>query len=207
MKYDVVDILVVEDNDSERASNVFALQNAILDVDVVAVRGRDEAMDFLHGRRTRTERTGGNVPSLFLLDLAQPIANGISWRSLRFDPYAIGGQWTTEEQVEAPYRTSSRNPASMISLAGRIADHQHGEDHEGSVLRNRVVSEPHNLAKGWVGFDFEFAVGCPVKLVSALRFEFGGHVEKSGGKYRRQSRYLPVLKGKSCHASIDLSRL
>jgi CheY-like chemotaxis protein len=92
MKYDVVDILVVEDNDSERASNVFALQNAILDVDVVAVRGRDEAMDFLHGRRTRTERTGGNVPSLFLLDLAQPIANGISWRSLRFDPYAIGGQ-------------------------------------------------------------------------------------------------------------------
>ena len=36
----------------------------------------------------------------------------------------------------------------------------------GRVLRERVISEPHNLAPGWVGFDFEAAFGCPVKLLN-----------------------------------------
>ena len=32
----------------------------------------------------------------------------------------------------------------------------------GPVLRGRPVSEPHNLAPGWVGFDFGAAFGCRV---------------------------------------------
>ena len=36
----------------------------------------------------------------------------------------------------------------------------------GPVLRNRPVAEPCNLGKGWVGFDFQRAFGCPVKLVN-----------------------------------------
>jgi polyphosphate glucokinase len=36
----------------------------------------------------------------------------------------------------------------------------------GPVLRGRPVSEPVNLGSGWVGFDFEAAFGCPVKLVN-----------------------------------------
>jgi len=36
----------------------------------------------------------------------------------------------------------------------------------GPVLRNRPVAEPHNLAQGWVGFDFERAFQCPVKVVN-----------------------------------------
>ena len=36
----------------------------------------------------------------------------------------------------------------------------------GPVLRNRPVAEPHNLAPGWVGFDYPAAFGCPVKLVN-----------------------------------------
>ena len=31
---------------------------------------------------------------------------------------------------------------------------------------DRVVAEPHNLGAGWVGFDFEAAFGCPVKLIN-----------------------------------------
>jgi predicted NBD/HSP70 family sugar kinase len=35
------------------------------------------------------------------------------------------------------------------------------------VLRDgRPVSEPKNLAKGWVRFDFEAAFGCPVKMIN-----------------------------------------
>jgi polyphosphate glucokinase len=36
----------------------------------------------------------------------------------------------------------------------------------GPVLRGRPVAEPHNLGEGWVGFDFQSAFGCPVKLVN-----------------------------------------
>jgi polyphosphate glucokinase len=36
----------------------------------------------------------------------------------------------------------------------------------GPVRNNRPIAEPHNLASGWVGFDFETAFGCPVKLIN-----------------------------------------
>ena len=36
----------------------------------------------------------------------------------------------------------------------------------GLVLKGRIAAEPHNLAKGWVGFDFEKAFGKPVKVVN-----------------------------------------
>lgn len=36
----------------------------------------------------------------------------------------------------------------------------------GPVLRNRPLAEPHNLGRGWVGFDFETAFGRPVKLAN-----------------------------------------
>ena len=36
----------------------------------------------------------------------------------------------------------------------------------GPVLDGHPAAEPHNLASGWVGFDFEAAFGCPVKVVN-----------------------------------------
>jgi polyphosphate glucokinase len=36
----------------------------------------------------------------------------------------------------------------------------------GQVVRNRVLTEPHNLARGWVDFDYEAAFGRPVKLLN-----------------------------------------
>jgi polyphosphate glucokinase len=36
----------------------------------------------------------------------------------------------------------------------------------GPVLRGKPVAEPHNLAKGWVGFDFEAAFQKPVKIIN-----------------------------------------
>ena len=36
----------------------------------------------------------------------------------------------------------------------------------GPVRRGRVTAEPHNLAGGWVGFDFEAAFDCPVRLLN-----------------------------------------
>jgi polyphosphate glucokinase len=36
----------------------------------------------------------------------------------------------------------------------------------GPVRRNQPAVEPHNLAKGWLGFDFEAAFKCPVKVIN-----------------------------------------
>src|SRR3954451_3090390 len=36
----------------------------------------------------------------------------------------------------------------------------------GPVINNRPLSEPHNLGRGWAGFDFEKAFGRPTKVVN-----------------------------------------
>lgn len=36
----------------------------------------------------------------------------------------------------------------------------------GLIRKGQIVSEPHNLAPGWVGFDFQAAFGCPVKVMN-----------------------------------------
>jgi polyphosphate glucokinase len=36
----------------------------------------------------------------------------------------------------------------------------------GTVIRNRVIAEPHNLGRGWMGFDFKAAFKRPVKVIN-----------------------------------------
>lgn len=50
----------------------------------------------------------------------------------------------------------------------------------GPILRNRPVAEPHNLGRGWVGFDFEVAFGHPVKLINDAAMQALGSYR--GGK-------------------------
>src|ERR1700692_3290249 len=48
----------------------------------------------------------------------------------------------------------------------------------GPVLRNRPAAEPHNLGKGWKGFDFARKFGCPTKVVNdALMQALGGYTD------------------------------
>jgi polyphosphate glucokinase len=46
------------------------------------------------------------------------------------------------------------------------------------VLRGRVVAEPVNLGKGWIGFDFAEAFACPVKVINDAAMQ-------AMGAYRR----------------------
>ncbi len=73
-----VDILVVEDNESQRASIVDGLENSIPDVVVVAVQDGVEALDFLFSRGAWTDRLGEDGPKLIMLDLALPGPDGFS---------------------------------------------------------------------------------------------------------------------------------
>src|SRR5207247_2142506 len=48
----------------------------------------------------------------------------------------------------------------------------------GPVLHGRPLSEPHNLGRGWVGFDFRKAFGRPVKTINDAAMQ-------ALGSYRR----------------------
>lgn len=46
----------------------------------------------------------------------------------------------------------------------------------GTVLQGRPLAEPHNLGRGWVGFNFEASFGCPVRIVNDAAMQaLGGY--------------------------------
>ena len=49
----------------------------------------------------------------------------------------------------------------------------------GVVKDNRPMTEPHNLARGWVNFDYAAAFGCPVKIINDAAMQAVGSY-KSG---------------------------
>lgn len=50
----------------------------------------------------------------------------------------------------------------------------------GVVLHGRPIAEPHNLGKGWVGFDYQAAFGKPVKVINDAAMQALGSYR--GGK-------------------------
>jgi len=61
-------------------------------------------------------------------------------------------------------------PSQMVSEVKKLAQDWEYEvvsiGYPGLVVHNRPLAEPHNLGSGWLGFDFEAAFECPVKLVN-----------------------------------------
>jgi polyphosphate glucokinase len=75
-------------------------------------------------------------------------------------------------------------PAAMISGVKALAD---GWKYDvatigfpGPVKAGHIIGEPHNLASGWIGFDFAAALGCPVRLVNDAAMQALGSYK--GGK-------------------------
>jgi hypothetical protein len=46
-----------------------------------------------------------------------------------------------------------------------------------AVVKGRIVHEPHNLGRGWVGFNFQKALGKPVKLINDAAMQALGSYE------------------------------
>src|SRR4051812_6037148 len=65
-----------------------------------------------------------------------------------------------------PTLTPQKMVAGVKSLAADWKFDAVSIGYPGPVLHNKPVAEPHNLAPGWVGFDFKRAFGRPVKIVN-----------------------------------------
>ena len=76
------------------------------------------------------------------------------------------GQKTPQEFVSGPKMTAKQ----MVSTVKKLtAGGNYGAvsiGYPGPVLQGRIVHEPHNLASGWVNFNFKKAFGCPVRVIN-----------------------------------------
>jgi polyphosphate glucokinase len=62
------------------------------------------------------------------------------------------------------------NPKTMVQQVKKLAaDWKYDVVSIGipaPFLLGHMIFEPHNLARGWIGFDFKSAFGCPVKMMN-----------------------------------------
>ena len=62
------------------------------------------------------------------------------------------------------------SPASMMRQILKLTRNRAYDavsiGYPGLVFHGRIAAEPHNLGKGWFGFDFEKAFGKPVKVIN-----------------------------------------
>src|SRR4051794_21720310 len=78
----------------------------------------------------------------------------------------VTGQTERRRFPSGPTLTPRKMVAGVKKLA---ADWQYDAvsiGYPGKVVRGKIIAEPFNLAKRWVGFDFASAFGRPVKLVN-----------------------------------------
>jgi polyphosphate glucokinase len=90
------------------------------------------------------------------------------------------GQDRKREFVSGPELTPKRMVARVRKL---VADWKYDVisiGYPGPVLLNRPVSEPWNLGKGWMGFNFEAAFKRPVKVINDAAMQALGSYK--GGK-------------------------
>ncbi len=83
--------------------------------------------------------------------------------------FSSGPEMTVEEMVSGVKELAEDWKYDVVSIG-----------YPGVAHGDRVVSEPHNLAEGWVGFDFPSAFGCPVKLINDAAMQALGSYQ--GGK-------------------------
>jgi polyphosphate glucokinase len=79
-----------------------------------------------------------------------------------------------------PTLTAEQMVAQVRELAGDWQYDVVSIGYPGAVCHGRPIVEPHNLASGWVGFDYQAAFGRPVKIVNDAAMQALGSYQ--GGK-------------------------
>src|SRR6516225_10931969 len=76
------------------------------------------------------------------------------------------GQKEHREFESGPKLTPKLTVAGVKKLAQDWSYDVVSMGYPGPVRHNRPIAEPHNVGKGWVGFNFEAAFNCPVKVIN-----------------------------------------
>ena len=90
------------------------------------------------------------------------------------------GQRTVRKFRSGPELTAKQMAAGVLNAAKGWAYDAVSIGYPGPVSRETLLEEPKNLGAGWIGFDFEKAFGCPVKLINDAAMQALGSYE--GGR-------------------------
>jgi polyphosphate glucokinase len=90
------------------------------------------------------------------------------------------GQKTPRKIPSGPQMTAQRMAADVHKATAGWKYDAVSIGYPGPVLHNQPVLEPHNLARGWVGFNFQKMFGRPVKMVNDAAMQALGSYE--GGR-------------------------
>jgi polyphosphate glucokinase len=84
------------------------------------------------------------------------------------------------EFESGPTLSARQMVAGVHELTGDWTFSRVSIGYPGVVMHGRIVAEPHNLGKGWVGFDFEAAFGRPTRIINDASMQAIGSYE--GGR-------------------------
>ncbi|MBV9619487.1 MAG: ROK family protein [Gammaproteobacteria bacterium] len=95
--------------------------------------------------------------------------------------YHLGRRGLLGKFASGPRMTPARMLRGLGAIIASRAYDAASIGYPGVVYHGRIAAEPHNLGKGWVGFDFQEALGCPVRVVNdaamqAIGSYQGGHM-------------------------------
>jgi polyphosphate glucokinase len=78
----------------------------------------------------------------------------------------VSGQRTPRKAVSGPTMSAAAMVTAVKALVSDWTYDVVAIGYPGPVVNGRPVAEPHNLAPGWVGFDYEKAFRRPVRIVN-----------------------------------------
>jgi polyphosphate glucokinase len=103
------------------------------------------------GRRT----VMANGPKVLVIDVGGTSVKLLATGQKEPHKFPSGPAMTAEAMVREAKKTTKDWNYDVVSIG-----------YPGPVVHGRPLREPHNLAPGWVNFDFQRAFGRPVKIVN-----------------------------------------
>jgi hypothetical protein len=111
--------------------------------------------------------------------------------------FAIGAAEPHREIASGPGLTAAQMVAAVKQASADFQYDVVSIGFPGPVRRDQILAEPHNLGRGWVGFDFAAAFGKPVHVVNDA-------VMQALGSYRGGSMlFLGLGTGLGCALIVD----
>jgi polyphosphate glucokinase len=112
------------------------------------------------------EASNNTRPNILVIDVGGTHVKVLDQRHKEDIKIDSGPDMTARAMVAAVKKAVADWDFSAVSIG-----------YPGPVLHGRPMVEPHNLGKGWVGFDFEKAFGKPVKIVNDAAMQAIGSYE------------------------------
>jgi hypothetical protein len=109
------------------------------------------------GKTPKTETTAkaGKSPCVLVIDVGGTNVKLLATGEKEARKHPSGRTMTPQKMVELVKKAASDWKYDCISLG-----------YPGPIINGHPLREPHNLGRGWVGFNFQKAFGCPVKILN-----------------------------------------